>query len=244
MIIDGLDPQPGDVVRQERHRAEWSQRTLADRSGVSEASVCRIERGDRQPSLPLLGALLGALGRQLRLTTEPLWQDIDASIDSRETQSVSEIFEERKDMLPVGGFDLLRIEQSLAEIDHCYCGLTAAALLGAPVPVTDCEILIHDGDATIDALDRWLYLHEAQRWSDRLQRWWFDDVDPRAPGPMRWSTDVGVVRVRTTGLLPPVATVSFEGTALPVVGLAHIETDDPHTKRVLERMRSRLASNP
>lgn len=52
----------GELVRQARLARAWSQAGLAERSGVSKATLSRIEKGAVEPSLGLWLAVLGALG--------------------------------------------------------------------------------------------------------------------------------------------------------------------------------------
>ena len=52
----------GRTLRNLREAAEWSRETLAKKSGVSVATVARIELYGRSPSLGVLRSLAGALG--------------------------------------------------------------------------------------------------------------------------------------------------------------------------------------
>lgn len=51
-----------DLVRENRHKAGLTQRALAQRAGVAQTEVARIESGKVQPSLVHLGRLLDAIG--------------------------------------------------------------------------------------------------------------------------------------------------------------------------------------
>jgi DNA-binding XRE family transcriptional regulator len=52
----------------EQRRAQGlTQRQLADRSGVDQAEISRIERGQANPTTATLGALVSALGLDVRL---------------------------------------------------------------------------------------------------------------------------------------------------------------------------------
>lgn len=59
------DHEVGRALRRFRREAGWTLRETADRSGVSEAMVSRIENGQVSPSLASLGALADALGLPL-----------------------------------------------------------------------------------------------------------------------------------------------------------------------------------
>src|SRR5947208_2102637 len=150
------DPPAGELVRAHRDRLRLSQAQLAARVGTTQAANSRVERGRGSLRLGFLSAILRAMDLQLTIGTAPLWEKVDAEIAAASGRSVDEIFEEAKLDLYFGGFDLLRIEESLGEIEHCYCGLTAAALLGAPVRVQDCELMFPDDAATLDQFDLWL----------------------------------------------------------------------------------------
>jgi hypothetical protein len=118
--------------------------------------------------------------------------------------------------------------------------LTAAALLGAPVPIAQCEVLILDDAETLDAFDLWVDQQEAKRWNDRLQMFYGESRDPHDPGSNRWRGLPGDVLMSFAAELPPATNVTYKERQLPIVPLPHIETSDPYAARVLERMRQRL----
>ncbi len=49
-------------IRQERERRDWSQRDLAERSGVPQASISRMEAGVRRVDLIALERIAKAFG--------------------------------------------------------------------------------------------------------------------------------------------------------------------------------------
>jgi transcriptional regulator with XRE-family HTH domain len=49
-----------------------TQRELAERAGVSQSEIARIESGQREPSIPTLQRLLAGAGLELRLRLAPL----------------------------------------------------------------------------------------------------------------------------------------------------------------------------
>ncbi len=61
----------GDTLRRARVHAGLSQRALAERAGVRQPSVSRIESGREQPTVARLAALVAACGQTLRLELEP-----------------------------------------------------------------------------------------------------------------------------------------------------------------------------
>jgi transcriptional regulator with XRE-family HTH domain len=240
-MASAIEPTPAELVRTLRDRAGLSQRELAARAGVSHSVISRLEGGKVFPGLDFLSRVVGALGFQLMLGTAPLWKTIDEQIEAAASRSVEDAFEDAEDFIYAGGFNLLAVEDSFAAIPHRFCGLTAAALLGAPVPIAQCEVLILSDAKTMDAFDLWIGQQEATRWNDRLQMFYGVSRDPRDPGSNRWRGLPGDVLMSFADELPPATTVIYKGRQLPIVGLPHIETGDPHAARVLERMRQRLS---
>ncbi|MEU6669115.1 XRE family transcriptional regulator [Streptomyces sp. NPDC046727] len=59
-IVDPLVRQIAARVRTERERRRWTLAQLADASGVSQAMISRIERGESSPSAVVLGKLSAA----------------------------------------------------------------------------------------------------------------------------------------------------------------------------------------
>ena len=55
-----------------REEAGLSQRALAERAGVSQSEVARIESGRREPSIPTLQRVLAGAGVELRFRLEPV----------------------------------------------------------------------------------------------------------------------------------------------------------------------------
>lgn len=62
-MIDPLVPQ----LIAARTRRGWSQERLAEKAGTTQATVSRLERGERRPSVALLRELADALGFDVRL---------------------------------------------------------------------------------------------------------------------------------------------------------------------------------
>ncbi len=55
----------GEVLREERHRQERTLADVAEDSGVSTQYLSEVERGRKEPSSEILGAVSGALGLRL-----------------------------------------------------------------------------------------------------------------------------------------------------------------------------------
>jgi transcriptional regulator with XRE-family HTH domain len=73
---DAAGPEPlwrevaGDQLREERHRQERTLADVAEEAGVSTQYLSEVERGRKEPSSEILGAVSGALGlRLVDLTT-------------------------------------------------------------------------------------------------------------------------------------------------------------------------------
>lgn len=64
-------------------------------------------------------------------------------------------------------------------------------------------------------------------------------IDPREPGPLRWSGPYGEIRAQIVEELPSAIQVHADGMALHVRPLVEIEGTDPRMSRVLARMRER-----
>ena len=68
---DGTAAEPlwreavGQVLREERHRQERTLADVAGESGVSTQYLSEVERGRKEPSSEIVGAVTGALGLRL-----------------------------------------------------------------------------------------------------------------------------------------------------------------------------------
>ena len=60
-----IDAEVRDLVISARSAANLTQKQLAQRSGVSQANISKIENGNYQPSLSTLKRIAGALGKRL-----------------------------------------------------------------------------------------------------------------------------------------------------------------------------------
>jgi transcriptional regulator with XRE-family HTH domain len=70
----------GSTLRRRRELAGLTQAELAGKVATSQATVARIEHGDRAPSIAMLVRLFAALGCRVRLALEPLDRDVDDAI--------------------------------------------------------------------------------------------------------------------------------------------------------------------
>jgi transcriptional regulator with XRE-family HTH domain len=62
----------GTTLRRHREGQGLTQAELAGRVSTSQATVARIERGDRAPSVAMLERLFAVLGHRVRLALEPM----------------------------------------------------------------------------------------------------------------------------------------------------------------------------
>lgn len=80
-----------------RLEAGLSQRELAERAGVSQSEIARIESGKREPSIPTLQKILAGAGKELRFRLAEL-DDHDhvlAVRHARRSQSEKTVAEQR-----------------------------------------------------------------------------------------------------------------------------------------------------
>ena len=70
----------GTRLRNLRNQRGWTLEDLADRAGVSEAYLSRLEGGERQPSLAVLFSLAQAFGISLPSLFEPETQDAACAV--------------------------------------------------------------------------------------------------------------------------------------------------------------------
>jgi transcriptional regulator with XRE-family HTH domain len=90
IVIDEAEARLAFSIRQEREARGWSLADLAERSGVSRASISKIERAEASPTAVILVRLAGAFDLTLagllaraeggserlsRAAQQPLWRD-------------------------------------------------------------------------------------------------------------------------------------------------------------------------
>ena len=68
--IRDLKAHVGDSIRMARLRRRISQRALAELTGITEATICKIERGDTDVKLSSLALIRSALA--LDITIAPI----------------------------------------------------------------------------------------------------------------------------------------------------------------------------
>lgn len=222
----------GSTLRQRRERDGLTQAELAARVPISQATVARIERGDRAPSVELLERLFAGLGCQVRLTLAALDGDLDEAIAAQARVPVAE---------RVAAAGIPDFAANLEPIPYAFTGASAALLQGAPVPATTMEIALARADC--DAFTIWLSRRYGSRWHRQYQEFGFAPLDPRRPGEPLWRIIGGVViRVDLCDELPACLEVRHGERGYRVVPLPEIEIADPDTARLLARHRLQCAA--
>jgi transcriptional regulator with XRE-family HTH domain len=73
------------LVLMAREEAGLSQRELAERAGVAQSEIARIESGRREPSIPILQRILAGAGMELRFRLAPA-DDHDRILAARQAR--------------------------------------------------------------------------------------------------------------------------------------------------------------
>ncbi|MFI6234633.1 helix-turn-helix domain-containing protein [Micromonospora sp. NPDC050784] len=223
----------GAAIRQQRQSRELSQCELAELAGVSQATVARIEGGDRAPSIAVLERLLAAMDVQLVIGVEPLDAHLDARIDGLAARPIAE---------RIDGLGLDRLLDRLTDFPQVITGCAAALLQGAPVPVDALEIALRWQDAKL--FTRWLETNYGQRWNARWGEFGGVWLEPEEPGEHLWSTRYGEIRATMCDELPETIEVRHGGRSYQVVPLVELELSEPRAAELLRRYRDRqLASD-
>lgn len=229
LVSQDLRGHIGSTLRRRRELAGLTQAELAGKVATSQATVARIEHGDRAPSVAMLERLFAALGCQVRLALEPLDRDVDDAIAALTREPIAVRVEEA---------GIPRFAEDLAPIPYVFTGATAALLQAAPVPVDTMEVALAWRDT--DEFIRWLSRRYASRWHHGYQQFGYLPIDPRLPGERRWRI-IGsvVIRAGFDDELPASIEVRHGDRSYPVVPLAEVEVDDPDVARLLRRHRDR-----
>jgi transcriptional regulator with XRE-family HTH domain len=128
---------------------------LAERAGVTQAAIARIEKGTRVPSVSTVERLLAAMGLQLAIGVEPLDAHVDAAIDRIADTPLAD---------RIADTDIDSILQHLTGIPYAFDGAAAALLQGAPVPVDAVYIAVAWADS--EAFTDWLANSYGHRWNE------------------------------------------------------------------------------
>ncbi|ACZ30175.1 transcriptional regulator, XRE family [Xylanimonas cellulosilytica DSM 15894] len=169
-----LGTDTAGLLRRVREGAAMTQRELAQRAGVDQATIAGIETGRRMPSLPTLVRLAEAAGRQLRVEIEPLDADVAELVG--DVDQVAQV----RDAV---GAALAYVFETGPEFDpppYRVEGPAAVALLGAPMAKPPLHIALADTTHSVE----WLTQRRNIRATVRVYR---DDpaVDP-------WQTPLSI----------------------------------------------------
>jgi transcriptional regulator with XRE-family HTH domain len=250
---DGSAERMGALVRGQREKRELSLGKLAARSGVSAATLSKLERGQRSVTLDLADRVLETMGLRLHVTVEPLWATVDEAIAKAAGRSpAARVAQWRDD----GTIDVGAYLTCLQGVRFAIDGMMAAALQGAPVPVTKMEIAVPADDAAAldeltDALDR-MTAERGNGWERR---------DPRIKGSPKYRTWHGPLGIRMVSPfgdflqvdidplpepnMPPMDRSRLKSlkpltrATVAVVPIMRIEAQDGAVRRMLARMRER-----
>ncbi|MFC4628525.1 helix-turn-helix transcriptional regulator [Promicromonospora alba] len=127
MEFEGAQVNAAQLVKGARYAAQQTQASLAARAGVSRGTVAAIETGARSPSLEMLSALMAAAGKQMRIELEPLDDDVRRDLAAHVDDSSA------ADDLSM----TVSLMEGLVDVEYRFEGLTAAAVLGAPIPMAE-----------------------------------------------------------------------------------------------------------
>ncbi|MCZ0991302.1 XRE family transcriptional regulator [Streptomyces diastatochromogenes] len=149
-------------IRTERERRRWTLAQLADASGVSQAMISRIERGESSPTAVVLGKLSAAFQlsvASLLALAEGTQDDTDAVVGVRRRDDAAEWRD------PATGYRRRQITSPHFPAEIAEIRLPAGARVPYPaaafafvrqvVWVLDGHLTFHDGDAVheLDAGD-------------------------------------------------------------------------------------------
>jgi transcriptional regulator with XRE-family HTH domain len=79
----------GGFIREQRHKAQMSLRTVANLSGISNPYLSQIERGLRKPS----AEILQGIAKALRISAETLYVKADPRLSARQKEALIRIYE-------------------------------------------------------------------------------------------------------------------------------------------------------
>jgi transcriptional regulator with XRE-family HTH domain len=228
----------GRLLRQTREGSALTQEALAAASGVRQTAISAYERERRVPAWKTAERLFAAMGVQMRIELESLDADIDRQIDSYAAMS----WPERARKLP---YYLLRLDTQFPGVPLVVTGAAAAALHGAPVPVSRIDLLVQDTDAALKALCAPLRELLARLWDPETESWVGSAFYPavlRELKTSQWMVFLDQIRVTLVKALPEGVTVVVDGAKIPVLPLHEIELTDPEAARLLARLRARAIS--
>jgi transcriptional regulator with XRE-family HTH domain len=156
-IVDPLVGRIAARVRTERERRRWTLAQLADASGVSQAMISRIERGESSPTAVVLGKLSAAFQlsvASLLALAEGTEDDTDRSAGVRRRAEATEWRDPgtgyRRRQITGPGFPAEIAEIVLPAGARVPYPAAAFAFVRQVVWVLDGRLTFHDGDTVHD----------------------------------------------------------------------------------------------
>lgn len=222
-----LVAEAGQLLRSTREARRLSQARLAERVGISQQRLSKLERGAVDPRLGDLARLFAGLQLRLRIETAPPPEgptaDPDLLLDRPE--------EERLD----GVFFLCRQLRKFEDVPHAVVGRLAAVAHGLPVLALRIDLLVAHQDRP--QLSESIGRLGAVRWNERWQEF-RDHLPAGRPGPMRWLlSDTWELRVTLVDELPDRIVSRLCDQELWLPPLPWLLASDPDLADLLERLR-------
>jgi transcriptional regulator with XRE-family HTH domain len=216
----------GRLLRTSREMHGLSQARLAERAGISQQRLSKVEQGAVDPRLGDLQRLFGGLRLRLRFET------VSITSDTAEDPELLMGVPESARLDSTHSFRYLL--GKLHDVPHLVGGRLAAQALGLPVRVRRLDLLVANEHRELFNLS--LQRFSAVRWSDRWQAF-CDDSPPHHPGAMRWLLSGSwEMRVALVDALPERMVVQLDGRELSVPALPWLVANDPDIAELLDRL--------
>ena len=221
-------------LQRERADRGMTQATMAERLGVTQQWLSKVERGTAHPTLATVERMFAALDLQLRVEVEPLGIGLDEEIDRYSGLPEAERIEEL-DM--ACGSLLNRFRDGEGALPYVISGRVAAFVQGAPARMTHLDLAVAERD--LGRFAAIMTKANCRRWDDQWVDWGYSSADPRRPGPMRWSLGLTEFRMEVSDDLPDALEIRIGTWDLRVRPLAELEIDHPDVGRIMRRVRAR-----
>jgi transcriptional regulator with XRE-family HTH domain len=231
----------GELIRKARYEAAFSQGELARRVGIAQSTLSALERGSRTPSFAMLQKVLAGTGHRLKLTLEPSDERIHRAADEIALVPPSR----RPAVIQWSLLD--RIE----ELPHRVEGMTAAAVLGAPIEVARFDMAVADDELTFVWLSRimdrfigrlrvpdWPFARNVQIDPEEMRKLIATEC-PTGDFEVSMFGVTAHARIRPPDEVAVHTTVETEFGTIPVQPIHEIEATDPKAARVLASLRDR-----
>lgn len=224
----------GRLLRLERQRVDLSQEQFASRAGVSRQVVARFESGKHSMTCDSIERMFEVLGQQLLPTLEAADRDLEDEIAEAKTEG--RLHRDRM----IGWLNQYRRLVPGAP-EMLLDGAVAANLLGVPIFPRRLDLLVAEAD--LDRLASWmLQLTAIRRYDERTRDYSSWDIDPRRPGPLRWSISDYLLGVELLPVLPEAVIVQHESGSLRVRPLCGVVASHSGIAHYMDRLGKRSPS--